>query len=143
MPIGGKCCERNGGKNVTPEREMIPALMEKLTELVARANESQRQRIYTMEYYGGKWVRIRYKGFAEFEFTDVIDRDTQVDVGNILSAIETMEAELKLLGCPGQEEAIQMPLHCYASLLEERDKLARQLDRAVESFVNGAEDRVW
>jgi hypothetical protein len=126
-----------------PEREVIPALMAKLTELVARANESQTNRIYTMEYYGGKWVRIRHKGFAEFEFTDVIDRDTRVNDENVIQAIAAMQEELKSLGCQEWEESIKLPLHGYLSLRSERDKLAGQLDRAVESFVNGAADRVW
>lgn len=82
-------CAVAGNKS---EKIPYPAyLIGKLAGMVAAENMRQRARIYTLEYYAGKWIWLRYKEFAGGDFYDIVPRDTRVTEANLTMALSAME----------------------------------------------------
>jgi len=70
----------------------------RLAGLVAEANERRRGKyIYTFEYYGGRWIWVKRRGYviAVVLDADVVRRDTRTTAAGLDAAIAAMERELR------------------------------------------------
>lgn len=73
-----------------------PQLLGQLMEAVADANLVYEQRfIYSLEYYGGKHLWIRRRGWVFDGWVDIVARDTRVTEENLLIAYEAMRNEIQ------------------------------------------------
>jgi len=73
-----------------------PELLGYLMKTVAAANRRfARQRIYSMEYYGGKHIWIRRRDYAFAGWTDITPRDTRVTGANLKQAIEDLRKDIE------------------------------------------------
>lgn len=63
----------------------------KLARMVAQENARQKRWIYTMEYYCGKWVWVRRRGYTSGESVDVVPRDTRATEAGLEMALAAMQ----------------------------------------------------
>ena len=76
--------------------ERIPVLLAQLMEITAEANRiREKEYIYSLEYYGGKPLGPRRRGWVFDGWADIVIRDTRVTEANILLAIQAMRREIK------------------------------------------------
>lgn len=76
--------------------ERIPILLAQLMEITAEANRiREKEYVYTLEYYGGRHLWLRRRGWVFDGWTDIVIRDTRVTEANILLAIQAMRREIK------------------------------------------------
>lgn len=66
-----------------------------LAMLVSAENSRQKDYIYTMEYYGGKWLWVKRRGYVYGydRRADVVSRDTDADsMESLAGALASMRA---------------------------------------------------
>lgn len=80
-------------KEIMPYFEIEDIMEGYLAMMVHRENRTQKDWIYTLEYYGGKWNIVKYRDYA-YEFVgrgEIVRRDSDaVNVIGLASALAAM-----------------------------------------------------
>jgi hypothetical protein len=76
--------------------EGVRKFLLELFRVVVFANEHQKQRVYSFEYNGNKWLHLSY--YDGYYQRDVLPRDTDITESNLATAIDCVDSFLLSVG---------------------------------------------